>query len=492
MRGEPIGRAGGLEPREGPSPRDRRAKAQVGRAGPGLARGRRRRRAAAKAVNRNGKRLLVYVLDVAATLAQNQVVIDLARRQRKTTGEWGPLRPWYYAPRAAHVKYDPEDRLILALLDEAQGNPTHAGYGSPSRASASGTAAVPARAAGAAGPRSAPSRPTGPAGRRRPTARRRRGRRPSGPAGHAAVRAAQGPGGAGGAAGADRPAAAAAHRGRGRPADGALGRRPALAVRAGRPLRGRAASAGRGAARSAAATRRMDLSEPLVLLPGLLILGVGRAARFDDLGVMPWIVRLRYEKEITFVEPQQDLMLGRILAETRVPPPELVETLNLEEIDVKPRPCLTLRTPRQNWGLGADKLIGELEFDYDGAVIPAGRTTPLAVSTELGLVDPPRPEDRERRRRQALRAGLPRGEGPAAGPRHARAARQADGAGDQGPGRRRLAGRGRGQADPPGRRVQAGRVHRHRLVRARRRRRLRRPARQPARPAGRRPPRRDR
>ena len=65
---------------------------------------------------------------------------------------------------------------------------------------------------------------------------------------------------------------------------------------------------------------RMDLSEPLVLLPGLLVLGVGRAARFDDLGVMPWILRLRYEKEITFVEPQQDLMLGRILAETRVPP----------------------------------------------------------------------------------------------------------------------------------------------------------------------------
>ena len=81
--------------------------------GPGAAR--------TKAVNRNAKRLLVYVLDVAATLAQNQVVIDLARRQRKTTGEWGPLRPWYYAPHAAHVKYDPEDRLILALLDEAQG-----------------------------------------------------------------------------------------------------------------------------------------------------------------------------------------------------------------------------------------------------------------------------------------------------------------------------------------------------------------------------------
>ena len=72
-------------------------------------------------INRNAKRLLAYVLDVSATLAQNQVVIDLARRQRKTTGDWGPLRPWYYAPHATHVKYDPEDRLILALLDESQG-----------------------------------------------------------------------------------------------------------------------------------------------------------------------------------------------------------------------------------------------------------------------------------------------------------------------------------------------------------------------------------
>ena len=130
----------------------------------------------------------------------------------------------------------------------------------------------------------------------------------------------------------------------------------------------------------------MDLAEPLVLVPGLVILGVGRAARFDDVGVMPWIVRLRHEKEIVFAEPQQDIMLGRILAEARVGPDELLESLRLEEIDTTPRPCLTLRTPRQNWGPGSDRLLAELEFDYDGALIPAGRTTPLAVSTELGLV----------------------------------------------------------------------------------------------------------
>ena len=71
----------------------------------------------------------------------------------------------------------------------------------------------------------------------------------------------------------------------------------------------------------------MDLAEPLVLLPGLLVLGVGRAARFDDVGVMPWIVRLRHEKEITFVEPQQDLMLGPDPGRDAGPAPELVDSI---------------------------------------------------------------------------------------------------------------------------------------------------------------------
>ncbi len=304
----------------------------------------------AKAVNRNTKRLLIYILDVAATATQSQVVVELARRQRKTTGEWGPLRPWYYAPQAAHVKYEPEDRLILALLDESHGG---GGYGT----AANGTA--PARTAAPMSDRSI-------RGTRRFILRKDQ------------------------AALVERLARTG--RLRLRRTDGE-DEPPTIRWDDGQPWRFsldiRAEVGGkrwswRGALRRG--DQRMDLSEPLVLLPGLLVLGVGRAARFDDLGIMPWILRLRFEKEITFVEPQQDLMLGRVLAETRVPPLELVESLALEEIVARPRPCLTLRTPRQNWGLGSDKLIGELEFDYDGAVIPAGRTTPLAVSTELGLV----------------------------------------------------------------------------------------------------------
>ncbi|MGZ3469333.1 MAG: DEAD/DEAH box helicase [Isosphaeraceae bacterium] len=338
----------------GSVPRDRRVVGR-GRARPipGQAAAR------AKPINRNAKRLLVYVLDVAATQSHNQVVIDLARRQRKPTGEWGPLRPWWYAPRAAHVKYDPEDRLLLALLDEAHhGTSSHGAYtgGSAGNGTAPSTSSTagPGRAAGdLRGIRRFVLRKdqAGLVERLAKTGRLRLRR----------------------TEGEDDP--------------------PTMRWDDSQPWRiyldirteaGGKRWAWRGGLRRG--DNRMDLAEPLVLLPGLLVLGVGRAARFDDLGVMSWILRLRYEKEITFVEPQQDLMLGRILAETRVPPLELIESIRLEEIVARPRPCLTLRSPRQNWGMAADKLLGELEFDYDGAIIPAGRTTPLAVSTELGLV----------------------------------------------------------------------------------------------------------
>lgn len=338
----------------GSVPRDRRVVGR-GRARPipGQAAAR------AKPINRNAKRLLVYVLDVAATQSHNQVVIDLARRQRKPTGEWGPLRPWWYAPRAAHVKYDPEDRLLLALLDEAHhGTSSHGAYtggsaGNGTAPSTSSTAGLGRAAGDLRGIRRFILRKdqAGLVERLAKTGRLRLRR----------------------TEGEDDP--------------------PTMRWDDGQPWRfyldirteaGGKRWAWRGGLRRG--DNRMDLAEPLVLLPGLLVLGVGRAARFDDLGVMSWILRLRYEKEITFVEPQQDLMLGRILAETRVPPLELIESIRLEEIVARPRPCLILRSPRQNWGMAADKLLGDLEFDYDGAIIPAGRTTPLAVSTELGLV----------------------------------------------------------------------------------------------------------
>ena len=298
----------------------------------------------AQAVNRSVKRLLVYVLDVPSTLSQNQVVIDLARRQRRPTGEWGPLKPWWHAPASPQAKYDPEDRDLLALLEAAAGPPPAASNGTMAADLAMmGTRRFILRHDQAA------------TVERLTRAGRLRLRRTEGEDDPPTMRWDDGP-----------------------PWRFALDVRPELG--------GKRWSWRGSLRREHARNDRMDLAEPLVLVPGLVILGVGRAARFDDVGVMPWIVRLRHEKEIDFVEPQQDIMLGRLLAEARISASELLENMTVEEIDTTPRPCLTLRTPRQNWGAAADRLLAELEFDYNGAVIPAGRSTPLAVSTGLGLV----------------------------------------------------------------------------------------------------------
>ena len=314
-----------------------------------------------KAVNRGTKRLLVYVLDVRATLSQNQVVIDLARRQRRPSGDWGPLKPWWHSPGSVQAKYDPDDRELLTMLEEAQ---------TPSAAAAASAQESPLAAATALlNGTNPPPGPTDSTGTHRYVLRpervglverlarsgRLRLKRTEGEDDPPTMRWDDGP-----------------------PWRFSLDIRPEL---------GGKRWAWRGSLRRGEPKPdRMDLAEPIVIVPGLLVLGVGRASRFDDVGVMPWIVRLRHEKEIVFAEPQQDITLGRILAEARVGPSELVDSVRFEEIAVRPRPCLTLRTPRQNWGAAADRLLAELEFDYDGAVIPAGRTTPLAVSTEHGLV----------------------------------------------------------------------------------------------------------
>ena len=113
---------------------------------------------------------------------------------------------------------------------------------------------------------------------------------------------------------------------------------------------------------------------------------------------MPWIVRLRHEKEIVFAEPQQDIMLGRILAEARVEPVRARRhSVQFDEIDVQPQALPDLADPSAELGAAADRLIAELEFDYDGAVIPAGRTTPA------GRLDRARPGHPPRLRRPRAR-----------------------------------------------------------------------------------------
>ena len=302
---------------------------------------------AAAAAAQKAKRLLAYVLDVPSTLSNNQVVIDLARRARRPNGDWGPLKPWWHAANLPVVRYDPEDRELLAELVEAQAPSASSSANANGHGESAGTRRFVLR----------PDAQSAIVERLARTGRLRL-RRTEGEDDPPVVRWD------------DQPPW-----------------RFGLDVRSD-PTGKRWSWRGmlrRVDARGVA--DRMDLAEPMALLPGLVVQGVGKIGRFEDAGLFLWVMRIRHEKEMAFSDSaQQDAMLEKILVDSQVPASELIEseTLKLREVNDVPQPCLTLRTPRQNWG--TDRLIAELGFDYSGAYVPIIRAGNIAVRTDLNLV----------------------------------------------------------------------------------------------------------
>jgi len=311
---------------------------------PTSARDRRAAKAAPAKVVRNTKRMLAYILDIPATLAANQVVVELARRLRKPNGDWSDFKVWRHSgtPTLAQHRYDPEDEELLAMLSSAQAG-SAAGGAAPG-GDLPGTSRFTLQADRQASVVETLAR-TG----------RLRLRR---------------------AGGEDAPPAMKW--------DDRAPWRFGIDVKPD-PSGKRWTWRGVLRRRLAGEDQRMDLGEPLALLTGLVILGNGRAAPFDDAGIFLWMMRIRHEKEMVFTDAaEQDEKLERILSDARVAPDELIDSIEWTILDVPARPCLTLRTPRQNWG--SDKLLAEVGFDYGGVRVPIiqapGR---YAVRTEGGL-----------------------------------------------------------------------------------------------------------
>jgi len=297
------------------------------------------------------KRLLAYVLDIPATLAANQVVIELTRRARRPNGDWGPLKPWWHTPNLPVVRYDPEDRDLLAELVVAQNQGASSPSTPPTKPDGHGEAAGTRRFVLKADLQASVVERLAKSGRLRL-------RRTEGEEDPPTVRwDDQGPWRFGLDVKSDPTGKRWTWRG--------VLRRPD----------------GRGG------TDRMDLAEPMAVLPALIVQGVGKVAPFDDLGLNEWVSRLRQEKEVAYPDSAaQDETFEKLLPKFPRPASDLIEseTLRFQEPTDHPQPCLTLRTPRQNWG--TDRLIAELGFDYSGAYIPIIRSGDLAVRTDLNLV----------------------------------------------------------------------------------------------------------
>ena len=116
---------------------------------------------------------------------------------------------------------------------------------------------------------------------------------------------------------------------------------------------------------------RKDLGEPILLVDDGLVFNQGSAALLDRHESFPWIVLLRQRAKLFVPADQRDELLAEILRQPAVPRLELPEELLYTEAAVAPRPRLKMKPPGSaNWG--RDWLRGDLSFDYEGAVVPAG------------------------------------------------------------------------------------------------------------------------
>ena len=115
---------------------------------------------------------------------------------------------------------------------------------------------------------------------------------------------------------------------------------------------------------------RMDVAAPIFLSAGGVLLVDDTVARLDDGGAFAWIVHLRDHGPVRVPAAQADELLARLFRLPGLPRLEVPEALRFEEIGGAPTPRLRIRPGPREWG--GSRLLGELSFDYAGAVVPSG------------------------------------------------------------------------------------------------------------------------
>lgn len=115
--------------------------------------------------------------------------------------------------------------------------------------------------------------------------------------------------------------------------------------------------------------QRMDLTEPVMLVAGGMVFGREAVAPMDDGGAFPWVVMLRSKQELLVPATDRDELLQQMLSLPELPRLDLPEELKVEEVRLLPQPRLRVRKPSKKNFYVAERLVGELSFDYDGVVV---------------------------------------------------------------------------------------------------------------------------
>lgn len=109
---------------------------------------------------------------------------------------------------------------------------------------------------------------------------------------------------------------------------------------------------------------RMELSVPVLLLEGGIVLTEDRAVPLDDGHAFNWVAGLRRSGAFSLPKEQIGDLLTDLLSERFPPRLDLPEELRYEEAQSVPRPSLTVKSPKHgNWSRNPS-LRGQLSFDY--------------------------------------------------------------------------------------------------------------------------------
>lgn len=269
-------------------------------------------------------REVLYIVDVPATMLGQGLIVELAYRERKANGEWGK-------PRAERIMVgqitqlpNEADRSILALLvGGREHSPYYGGYGMSNWDSAPAKCRLSAPLADELIPRMCRT-------------------------GRCQLRLA-----------ADTPELTTLQWDEGEPWEFRLEVEPD-------PTGKHYLAAGwlrRGA-------ERVSLAAPRLLTEGGLVFWDDRAARLRDFGAFQWISMLRQRGPLKVPVKQGGELVKELLKVGRLPRLELPADLRFEEVAVKPQPRLRVHKPERRQSYGADRLHGDLSFDYDGLVVP--------------------------------------------------------------------------------------------------------------------------
>jgi hypothetical protein len=112
--------------------------------------------------------------------------------------------------------------------------------------------------------------------------------------------------------------------------------------------------------------QRIAVNEPLLVMPGAVLVMQDCVARLADNETIAWISALRKNGSIVVPEQERQEFLGSLLGSPTLPAIDLPEEWGYQEVVVPPRPCLKISAPATSYGRTTPRMTAELSFEYEG------------------------------------------------------------------------------------------------------------------------------